>query len=617
MSSVQTFIQRCLLNLENANANPAVNVSPSAIDSDWWEWMKRYRVWQANREIFLYPENWMVPELRLDKSDLFQTLEGDLLQGDVTSDLVNSALLKYLQDLDVRARLDIVATYLDQNLTDASLSTLHVLGRTYAQPHKYFYRTYASGAWSAWESVTTSIEGDHIALAIWRGRLNLFWVTFVPQPQPPQSSGGGSSGSTGVGGLSFGQLTGDMFTTKAQQQYQLQLHWVDYFKGKWSNPIVSNLSHSTPIAVADAFVPSRVHIRVSKETVDGGSEGAINIHLDFPLDQTVDPAYWLAFDYWIFGVLFGISGPMPVPNYLFRVTSKNCDPVVTASFYDYGPTNPYNTSGIDATELTGSGSLATSFQSNITFGGSTTDTEPILQSVNNFELLACSNPVVPSPQFLNPNEALYQEAGTLISPFFFKDTTDPANSKELTFFVQPSLTEATVVEWIRWAIPYPSPAENWNDPSIIDKIHIAPQVPIAGPVPVNPGDPTYSIYSVQTVSDWVTSPVTAVSFGNALIGKNGGINLHAAAAPTVMRGGISTAGLARGRVTPGDIASTGVGVAVAGASQDLSAAPLPATGVFTAVGKEGLSLTKLRSIQAAQSGSPMASIAAKLNQAKS
>jgi hypothetical protein len=191
MSSVQTFIQRCLLNLENANTNTALNVSPTTIDSDTWEWMKRYRIWQANREIFLYPENWMVPELRLDKSDLFQSLESTLLQGDVTSDLVESALLQYLEDLDSRARLDIVASYLEQNLANPGFSILHVLGRTYSQPHKYFYRTFAAGAWSAWEAVTPSIDGDHIVLVVWRGRLNLFWVTFIPQPQASQSSSGG------------------------------------------------------------------------------------------------------------------------------------------------------------------------------------------------------------------------------------------------------------------------------------------------------------------------------------------------------------------------------------------------------------------------------------------
>jgi SpoVK/Ycf46/Vps4 family AAA+-type ATPase len=29
-----------------------------------WEWSRRYRVWEANRKEFLYPENWLEPELR-------------------------------------------------------------------------------------------------------------------------------------------------------------------------------------------------------------------------------------------------------------------------------------------------------------------------------------------------------------------------------------------------------------------------------------------------------------------------------------------------------------------------------------------------------------------------
>jgi ABC toxin N-terminal region/ATPase family associated with various cellular activities (AAA) len=30
-----------------------------------WQWRKNYRIWDANRKIFLYPENWIEPELRL------------------------------------------------------------------------------------------------------------------------------------------------------------------------------------------------------------------------------------------------------------------------------------------------------------------------------------------------------------------------------------------------------------------------------------------------------------------------------------------------------------------------------------------------------------------------
>src|SRR5205823_7534094 len=152
LSSVQTFIQRCLLNLENGNAgHPERNVAPNAIDADWWQWMKRYRVWQANREIFLFPENWMEPELRRDKTDLFQAMESALLQGDVTRDLVEDAFFTYLKGLEVRARLDVVAMYVDQDVTHPGLTTVHVIARTHGQPHKYFYRTYAGQSWSPWQ----------------------------------------------------------------------------------------------------------------------------------------------------------------------------------------------------------------------------------------------------------------------------------------------------------------------------------------------------------------------------------------------------------------------------------------------------------------------------------
>jgi SpoVK/Ycf46/Vps4 family AAA+-type ATPase len=29
-----------------------------------WEWRRNYRVWEANRKVFLYPENWVEPEPR-------------------------------------------------------------------------------------------------------------------------------------------------------------------------------------------------------------------------------------------------------------------------------------------------------------------------------------------------------------------------------------------------------------------------------------------------------------------------------------------------------------------------------------------------------------------------
>lgn len=104
IASVQTFIQRCLLNLEP-------DVAPSMINAKQWQWMKRYRVWEANRKIFLFPENWLEPEFRDDKTYLFRELESALLQGDVSRELVEDAFHTYLKGLETIARLDIVTMY--------------------------------------------------------------------------------------------------------------------------------------------------------------------------------------------------------------------------------------------------------------------------------------------------------------------------------------------------------------------------------------------------------------------------------------------------------------------------------------------------------------------------
>jgi hypothetical protein len=45
--------------------NPrADGMDRATIRADRWEWLDRYRVWDAERKIFLYPENWLEPETR-------------------------------------------------------------------------------------------------------------------------------------------------------------------------------------------------------------------------------------------------------------------------------------------------------------------------------------------------------------------------------------------------------------------------------------------------------------------------------------------------------------------------------------------------------------------------
>lgn len=563
MSSLQTFVQRCLLNLENGNTNAALNVSPSAIDADWWSWMKRYRVWQANREIFLYPENWMEPEMRTGMTDLFQSLESDLLQGDVTDDLANQAFLNYLTGLEQRARLDIVASYLDQNLTNAGISTLHVLGRTYSHPHKYFYRTYSSGVWTGWEAVTPNIDGDHIVLAFWKGRLNLFWVTYITQAQAQPAPPASGQGSQSVASMGFGDLADSISSATSQKMIQVQLHWCEYYQGKWSTPIASDVNKYdpkyNPIAVADSFNTSQVYIRTTKDVDENGNEGALTVHLDFPSASIADPNYIVALETYIAEIItefFGGGPPpggFPLPSYSFRITSKNCDLVLNDDFYNYAPMNPYETTGIEATLYTGSGSLTSQFPNDFTSSGPTsTTTEPILQTVNSFGLLPCSNPVVASP-FLYPITLPdYVQAGSLVSPFFYKDMSDKNTTDEMTFYVQPWLTETTVSEWTGWAVAYPPPSPVWNSGEIFESLPIIAQVPAAGPSSELAVDQVHSLYSMAATTDWLTAPTTTIVYNGTIVGKSGGINAATTPPVTPARTFAPTGALAlaSGRIAP-------------------------------------------------------------------
>jgi hypothetical protein len=134
ISSVQLFVQRCLMNLEEG-------VDPTTIDPHLWEWMKQYRVWEANRKVFLYPENWLEPELRDDQSPFFQELRMELLQSDMTPEVAESALLNYLTKLDQVDRLEICGLYWQVETNETGQKTIdimHVFGRTFAVPHNYY-----------------------------------------------------------------------------------------------------------------------------------------------------------------------------------------------------------------------------------------------------------------------------------------------------------------------------------------------------------------------------------------------------------------------------------------------------------------------------------------------
>lgn len=215
ISSVQLFIQRCLMNLEQ---DLGQEVSPGSIKADQWEWMKRYRVWEANRKIFLYPENWLEPELRDNKSPFFKDLEGELLQADITDDLAENALLNYLEKLDNVSKLEICGMYPQKS------DLLHVFGRTTGASRKYYYRRFEYGYWTPWEKVDLDIEDTPILPVVWNNRLFLFWLNIVRK---------GSSSKPLDESTTPSQLSTKQLNEAAKESIEINLSWSEYYNNKW------------------------------------------------------------------------------------------------------------------------------------------------------------------------------------------------------------------------------------------------------------------------------------------------------------------------------------------------------------------------------------------------
>jgi len=179
INSLQLYIDRIILNIERVNGSTTAITMNQSVTDQWQTWRKWYRVWEANRKVFLYPENWIEPELRDNKTPFFKELETQLLQDEVTAGRVEDAYRAYLERLDEVARLEPVSAY--HELT-ADNDIVHVFARTDMHPNRYFYRRLEDNEWSAWERINLDINSDHVVPLMWNNRLYLFWLTFQNVP---------------------------------------------------------------------------------------------------------------------------------------------------------------------------------------------------------------------------------------------------------------------------------------------------------------------------------------------------------------------------------------------------------------------------------------------------
>ncbi|KPI41866.1 uncharacterized protein AB675_5621 [Cyphellophora attinorum] len=300
ISSVQLFVQRCILGLEEK-----YGVLNDALDADRWKWMSKQTVWTANRKVWLWPENWMIPSLRDDKTPIYTDMESELLQRDVNPTNVLESFKTYVDKLDQIAHLRAVAIYQETRESDKFI--FHCVAMTVGSPYLFFYRSYDyfNHEWTPWIRITVDIPtytieystvavprlasefvggrgpadnvlrdeasppaegaraanevilddtavdfssiqpkasftGCYVAPMVWQGR-RLFFIGELVQKAVP---------NTVALAQDFGEMTKPGSTTKADELtppsiWELKVSWTEYRSGKWTNKQIASEPFTT------------------------------------------------------------------------------------------------------------------------------------------------------------------------------------------------------------------------------------------------------------------------------------------------------------------------------------------------------------------------------------
>lgn len=309
-SAVQLFIQRCFLGLEKG-------VPPKSLDRKRWNWMNTYRVWEANRKIFLYPENWIEPTLRDNKSEFFKELESELLRKNLSTDLVNTALKNFLYNVNAVSNLVAIGIFVGDK---EDKLPVHIFARTRTTPFTYYHNSFSSldpklGNWSGWKTMqieipyiigpdptdptdpknpkspdTQSKNGNCIAPVQFQGRLIVFAAEIMQHVEPNMSTAWSATIKDGKSDKPAPEI-----------YWEVKMSWTEYRDGRWIARQTCPIPYRTKIGV---FNPQNIviipYVRDTSITVyisASGSTSSSSPPLDTtkspPLDTTKSLAAWV------------------------------------------------------------------------------------------------------------------------------------------------------------------------------------------------------------------------------------------------------------------------------------------------------------------------------------
>lgn len=302
IAAVQLYLHRYLINLEDIALEASDQQAARQVLKERWQWLRNYRIWEANRKVFLYPENYIRPELRDTKTAGFKALEENLSQGELTETMVEEAYLKYLDRFTEVSELTIAGGYVyDDNSTGTHDKKLILFGRTRTAPMRYFYRfgTFvkgesASANWEPWEELDISIEATRVEPVFAFNRVFVFWTVVKESADNPSSAIVKTKNTDG----------GTEASSAGNSQQEIKVYYSFYNLNKrWSQPQLlqttfDNLATNSKTNLKSLQLVSNVDLFVEnsnklKQTITHTYENIyISVRFDLsPPSTTPNPQY--------------------------------------------------------------------------------------------------------------------------------------------------------------------------------------------------------------------------------------------------------------------------------------------------------------------------------------
>lgn len=195
ISSLQQYLYRIALNQE-----PGLKPMEPADLEEWRDTDSQYAIWSAGQQISDYPENYISPLTRQNKSRFFTELENKLNQNQLDPDRVQDAVLTYLNEFEDVSDLEVINGYCDQLEVDKA--KYFFIGRTAEQPYRYYWRMMdlskngssekhpiiTPNCWNDWQPVDLPLSADSVLShtirpVYFNNRLYVTWAERNPTPK--------------------------------------------------------------------------------------------------------------------------------------------------------------------------------------------------------------------------------------------------------------------------------------------------------------------------------------------------------------------------------------------------------------------------------------------------